>query len=163
MQLMPSMLRHLPTLITVFALPAIFASCSDPLRSSATADTAQLLVASGSDATTASDRADIVSAQILGDRLELRVHFGGGCAEHDFSLVYSGAFRESHPVQTDLSLRHDAHDDPCRALLSRDLTFDLSPLRRAYQAAYGPHGVIIVYLRAPGPDPGRVHTLRYLF
>ena len=96
------------------------------------------------------DPAEVLAARIDGDRLHLQVRFGGGCRDHHFSLLHGGVFMESEPVQTRLQLAHDAHEDPCRALLSRELTFDLTPLRRSYEAAYARTGTIVIHLLEPG-------------
>jgi len=84
--------------------------------------------------------------QLAGDTLTLPIQYGGGCRVHRFGLLIDPAFRESHPVQVTARLAHDADGDLCRALLGQDLRFDLSPLRRRYQAAYG-------------PGPGEIHIL----
>lgn len=90
----------------------------------------------------------IREAAVEGPRLKLSVRFGGGCRPHDFGLVASSLFMESHPVQANLLLTHDAHGDMCRALLYRDLVFDLRPLRAAYEAAYpGSPGPVLLRLR----------------
>lgn len=75
--------------------------------------------------------------RIQGDLLRVDVTYGGGCAIHHFSLVAHGGWMESNPVQVQAFLAHDGHDDPCDALIHRDLRFDLSPLKRVYQDAYG--------------------------
>ncbi|TVP44656.1 MAG: hypothetical protein EA350_11065 [Gemmatimonadales bacterium] len=72
-----------------------------------------------------------------GDTLTLSIRYGGGCRVHRFALLVDPSFRESHPVQAAARLAHDADGDMCRALISEDLQFDLGPLRRHYQAAYG--------------------------
>ena len=138
----------------------LVAACNDPFWSSNNADTAHVLA--GSDPSVSrTDPVDIVHAEIQGDDLRLQLRFGGGCAEHDFALVHSGEFRESHPVQTTLTLMHDAHGDMCRALLRREITFDLSPVKQAYRRAYSEHGVIIVHLAAPGSTP--TPSVHYVF
>lgn len=88
-----------------------------------------------------------VSHRVEGDLLSLVVRYGGGCEEHRFALLVDPAFRESHPVQVGARLAHDSRGDLCRALLTDELTFDLSPLRVAYQAAYGSGpGTLVVVL-----------------
>jgi hypothetical protein len=77
---------------------------------------------------------------LAGDALALSVQLGGGCVEHSFKLCYSEAFKESSPVQADLWLVDRATEpDPCDALLTRELAFDLSALREHYGATY-PNG-----------------------
>ncbi|MFX0183100.1 MAG: hypothetical protein ACFE95_08480 [Candidatus Hodarchaeota archaeon] len=71
-----------------------------------------------------------------GDRLIIDLSYGGGCRNHNFSLIGSNVFKESNPVRTDIVLSHDANDDPCEAWLTEKLYFDLSPLKEAYQDAY---------------------------
>jgi len=81
------------------------------------------------------------------DTLTLSLQYGGGCRVHRFALLVDPAFRESHPVQVWARLAHDADGDMCHALISEDLQFDLGPLRRHYQAAYGSGpGVIAIVL-----------------
>jgi hypothetical protein len=77
------------------------------------------------------------SHALHGDTLTLSIEYGGGCHVHRFALLVDPAFRESHPVQVSARLAHDADGDPCRALILEDLRFDLAPLRRHYQDAYG--------------------------
>jgi hypothetical protein len=141
----------------------LLGGCSDPLRSGD--DRLPLLLPVGAEASAAtrrSDAAEIVEAKVEGDRLQLHLLFGGGCAEHDFALIHEGEFRESFPVQTTLTLAHDAHGDMCRALLSRELVFDLTPVKAAYQRLYGAQGPLDLQLREPGPA-GRSHTVRFVF
>jgi hypothetical protein len=60
------------------------------------------------------------------DSLEIRVRYGGGCKKHKFQLLWDGTERESFPVQIPLFLVHDNNDDPCKAIVSESLQFDLS-------------------------------------
>jgi hypothetical protein len=82
------------------------------------------------------DPVTIIGATIRGDSLELSVSFGGGCRDHEFRLITNGVFAESYPVQTWVRLDRDANNDMCKALLSRVLRFDLSPLKALYNSAY---------------------------
>jgi hypothetical protein len=110
------------------------------------------------------DPAEILHAQIAGDELRLDVRYGGGCAQHHFSLLHEGVFLESQPVQARLHLAHDAQGDRCRALIGRSLMFDLTPLKRAYQSSYqASRGAIIVHVIAPGSAQAHQPSLRYEF
>jgi len=84
-----------------------------------------------------SDPATLEDFVVSGDQLDVRVRYSGGCADHDFKLVAWGGWMESYPVQVKALLSHDARDDPCDAVVSKDLSFDLQPLKRAYQESYG--------------------------
>ena len=92
------------------------------------------------------------AATIVGDTLTVNVSYGGGCRTHQFTLLASDVFLESHPVQLGVSLAHEANDDLCRAWLREDYDFDLTPIKRMYQAAYRQDaGTVILRLeKAPG-------------
>lgn len=110
------------------------------------------------------DPVRILDAKVEGDLLQLQVQYGGGCREHDFSLLHSGIFMESLPVQTRITLAHDAHGDPCRALVGAQLRFDLTPLKQAFERDYRQRsGTIVVHLHPPGGTTGAAATVRYTF
>lgn len=94
------------------------------------------------------DPYDIEGASIAEDRLLVTVSAGGGCEDHDWTLCWpDGSFAESEPVQARMEIQHDDHDDPCDAIITEDLDFDLVPLKEAWMAAYGgSSGTIIVVL-----------------
>ncbi len=83
------------------------------------------------------DAVEILDAKLDAPLLELTVRYGGGCARHDFDLIVASGWRESFPVQVDVDLAHDGHDDPCDALPTETVRFDLTPLREAYEESYG--------------------------
>lgn len=92
------------------------------------------------------DRYEFRGARLDRDILEMDVSYGGGCADHDFYLIAQRSFKESFPVQNDLTLKHEDYDDPCDAWISTTLRFDLTALKRAYQEAYGDGGTLILNL-----------------
>lgn len=82
-------------------------------------------------------------ARINSATLELTVVSGGGCQEHTYSLTMTpAAFMESYPVQANLYLRHDAHDDPCDAIVTDTVEFDLGPIIALYKQMYGSSGQV---------------------
>ena len=83
-----------------------------------------------------SDPVTITSAVVKGDTLELWANYGGGCRAQSFLLLSDAAWMESYPVQVGVRLARDAQGDNCKALLSRMLRFDLTPLKVAYNEAY---------------------------
>ena len=97
----------------------------------------QVVIAENTDAPQwPSDPVTIVSAEVKGDSLELIVNYGGGCRAQSFLLLSDAAWMESYPVQVGVRVARDAQGDNCKALLSRMLRFDLSPLKAAYNEAY---------------------------
>lgn len=106
-----------------------------------------------------------VSAQ--GVLLQLEVTYGGGCGVHSFEAMAWGGWMESYPVQVNVILTHDDRDDPCDALVTDTLRFDLMPLRRRYEQDYpgsGPGETIVLRLTDPdeAPPPG-VRVVDYVF
>jgi hypothetical protein len=84
-----------------------------------------------------SDLITIAGTRFVGDTLVLSVTHGGGCRDHAYQLLAGTVWMESLPVQVAARLSHDANGDMCRALLSRDVKVNLTPLRDAYRRAYG--------------------------
>jgi hypothetical protein len=101
-----------------------------------------------------SDPVTIQGYAIVGDSLELAVTFGGGCRDHEFILLSDAAWMESYPVQVGLKLAHDANGDNCKALLSRTLRFDLSPLKEVYRSSYqSTSGIMKLNIRGTTASP----------
>lgn len=84
-----------------------------------------------------SDPYSILSAQITGDQLRLKVQYGGGCAEHTFSLMGPLTIPAGDPTPITAYLHHDANGDACEALITQDLIFDLTPLRDRWKNVTG--------------------------
>lgn len=112
----------------------------------------QVVIAENTDSSRwPSNPVTITSATVTGDSLELAVTYGGGCRAHAFLLLSDSAWMESYPVQVGVRLAHDNEGDNCKALLSRILRFDLTPLKTAYNAAYHTtSGVIRLNIRGGG-------------
>ena len=101
--------------------------------------------------------------RVSGDTLFVEVGHGGGCREHTYALFMSpAAFLESAPVQANLFLRHNAHDDPCDAWLQPTLAFDLRPVAALYQQSYGGLDEIILNVYDYFEEaPGRYVSVSY--
>lgn len=96
------------------------------------------------------DPASIQEASIQGDQLSLKVTYSGGGKKHDFTLFASEGFLESSPVQAELFLSHYAHGDSCEALITEELLFNLSPLKKLYKSMYQDNGPILLRIYEPG-------------
>ncbi|MGQ0539427.1 MAG: hypothetical protein ACT4R6_10800 [Gemmatimonadaceae bacterium] len=90
------------------------------------------------------DTLTIESATVSADTLAVTVRFGGGCRKHRFALLLGTAFMESHPVQIQARLAHDAAGDLCRALITESLKFDLTRLKQRYRASYGSGAAAVI-------------------
>ena len=91
---------------------------------------------------------ELKEAAITADTLAVKVSYSGGCRDHLFTLVASGAFMESDPVQLNVALAHNANDDPCEAWITEGYLFDLAPIKALYRKAYRQDsGVIVLQLK----------------
>ncbi len=108
------------------------------------------------------------TAEIHGDFLDVPATYSGGCTAHDLKAVAWGGWIKTDPVQLRVFLSHEDFDDACEALVTRVLSFDLGPVKGAYQADYGVEGPgeTTVILLLDDPDaagaPG-VRSLSYIF
>jgi len=90
--------------------------------------------------------------------LTISVTYGGGCEDHDFALIASELWALSNPPQVGIVLSHDAHHDLCKALITKVLTFDLTPLKERYSyGQYQNNGTIVLKLE------GYSNGIRYSF
>lgn len=95
----------------------------------------------------ASDPYSILNAVIDGDMLRLTVRYSGGCNEHGFNLMGPLTIPAGDPTDVTLLLHHNAKGDACEALITRDLVFDLTPLKERWKSVTGrTSGVISVLL-----------------
>ena len=92
------------------------------------------------------------AATITDDTLRLTVSYSGGCEPHEFTLVTSGAFLESSPVQLAISVAHNANDDPCEAYPTEHYYFDLTRIKALYQQAYQQEAGTIILLLENAPN-----------
>ncbi len=76
------------------------------------------------------DDLNIKHASIAGDCLTVELSYGGGCSEHDFELVLQPVMCIPPSVEVvQLTLLHNANGDACEALITDNLSFDLSSIR----------------------------------
>lgn len=105
-----------------------------------------------------SDPLSVLGASVVEDTLRMRVRYGGGCREHQFTLCWGGGFAESHPVQARLAIQHDAQDDLCRALVTKEIAFDIELLKERFWEMYRQRSGVML-LDIEGYEP----LVRYRF
>lgn len=96
-------------------------------------------------ATTANNSGDVYGLQmvnVVNNCLHLIVSYSGGCANHNFEMRWNGALMESMPPQAQLILYHNGNQDPCDAVLSEHLFYDLNELDPTHS-----YETIIVHLQ----------------
>ena len=119
--------------LLVLCVPLMVA-CSDSDNATGLEPNDTLLLVDGVGVDAKSDPFDVGSVRIVGDVLMIEVRYGGGCAEHSFTLLDTGIATKSIPPQHRLRLVHDGRGDTCEAYLTRELFFDISPLRKLYSS-----------------------------
>ncbi len=77
----------------------------------------------------ACDPYQLAGVALKGDVLCAETEFGGGCSDHVFNLLVDTDVMESDPPQVQAMLIHNANNDPCYALLTKKVGFDLTPLK----------------------------------
>ena len=82
------------------------------------------------------DEYQLNGATLADDTLTISVAYGGGCQTHEFTLIAADAFMESDPVQLSVSIVHNANLDFCERWVEEMYHFDLTPIKKMYQAAY---------------------------
>ena len=90
----------------------------------------------GQDIDTGEDRTPVLEE----DTLTLTVSYGGGCRDHDFTLVAAMIANEEcdlPPVVLDVFLAHDDRGDPCEAYPTDRYDFDLTPIKEMHRDACG--------------------------
>jgi hypothetical protein len=82
---------------------------------------------------------NMVDYRIEDDCLVLDLTYTGGCEEHDIKLAARG-WQKTDPPTVEAKIVHD-NTDPCDAILSETLSFDLSELQ------YADHSRLVIKLK----------------
>ena len=105
------------------------------------------------------DPLSFISAKIDGDCLVLTLQYGGGCKEHqiDLALIQSECGTPPLPPPT-FEIRHNANDDVCKALITKEYSFDISGIREN-----GKHKTdfILIIRNASGITSTNTYTYAY--
>jgi hypothetical protein len=90
----------------------------------------------------------ITTSRVEKSNLFLSVTYSGGCKEHNFELVAWNYFiMKPNEIQADILLSHDSNSDSCKAIIKKELCFDLSPLNSEYYKFFqSTSGTIVLLL-----------------
>ena len=116
----------------ILFMAAVFPACDDSYD---VASGAEDILVVDSHAGFSLDECRIKTIHVDTDILTAEVEYGGGCGNVEFKLLASSVFMESNPVQSAVTVSFK-DEDPCKALVTRQLRFNLRPLAEAYKAAY---------------------------
>lgn len=78
------------------------------------------------------DPLSLISAKVEGDCLIMTLQYGGGCKEHqvDLALIQPECGTPPLPPPT-FEIRHNANGDACRALITKEYSFDISGIKES--------------------------------
>ena len=68
-------------------------------------------------------------AFVDGDCLHLKISYSGGCREHTIDLARMNAWYTGSTSIPTFEIRHNANGDLCEAFFTKELAFDLTPLK----------------------------------
>ena len=87
---------------------------------------------------------------IVDDTLTVTLSRGGGCADHDFTLVAGHEFWPGEPIELDFTIVHDNMGDMCEAYPTDPVEFDLTEIKDLYEATYPTgDGVVVLVFKTP--------------
>ncbi len=97
----------------------------------------------------------VVEAEIQDDRLMVTVEYSGGSEEHEFDLFCSRALAKSLPPKANLYLSHNANGDMAKAMVRKELVFDLKPMEELKADQ------VVIQLYSPGESKPYEKQLMY--
>ena len=71
----------------------------------------------------------IQEAFVDGNCLQIKLSYSGGCKEHTIDLARMHPWTASSSTVPTFEIRHNANGDLCEAMFTRELRYDLTPLK----------------------------------
>ena len=72
-----------------------------------------------------SDPFQLLEVAIEDQLLKIEVSYGGGCEEHDFQVIWPEVITAGFPPDFSVVLNHQGNNDPCFAIITEVLEFDI--------------------------------------
>lgn len=99
-----------------------------------------------------SDVFKVEDAKIVGNKIEIKVSYGGGCENHSFELIGSPNISKSLPPIRSIQIIHRANKDACKALIIKEMAFNISAF------TYKKESGSTIYLQLDGWDEKLLYT-----
>jgi hypothetical protein len=96
------------------------------------------------------DYLKVLEQYVSGDYLILKVQYSGGCKEHEIKIFTTGALLKTNPPMAELFIYHDANNDSCEALITKELKINLIELRNFYKTNFNRIQIILLRIFEPG-------------
>ena len=71
-----------------------------------------------------SDSFDLLGVEVVDQKVNIVVRYGGGCENHEFCLIWPEVITAIYPPNFSVTLHHKSNDDPCYALITETISFD---------------------------------------
>ena len=115
-----------------------FISCKTfPSRSKDTSSHAKTLIINSSAVYSSGiNKVRILDSKIIGDILQIKIEYSGGCEKHDFNLIFNGVWKRSLPPKITLFLEHNYEHEKCKSLVSKIIEFDIKKLKEKNNEVY---------------------------
>lgn len=115
-----------------------FISCKTFLsRSKDTSSHAKTLIINSSAVYSSElNKVRILDTKIIGDILQIKIEYSGGCEKHDFNLIFNGVWKRSLPPKISLFLEHKFEHEKCKSLVSKIIEFDIKKLKDKNNEVY---------------------------
>ncbi len=106
---------------------------------------------------------NVKSVLLTGDELMFDVEYGGGCKEHELNLFAYKEIMKSNPAQVTVRLSHNSNGDMCEALISKNVSFDLSSLKEYLKQNFNIQDKVLLLLFDPSGKPLQSQVIEYNF
>ncbi|MEJ2616005.1 MAG: NigD-like C-terminal domain-containing protein [Ignavibacteriaceae bacterium] len=95
------------------------------------------------------DYLKVLEQYVSGDYLILKVQYSGGCKEHEIKVYTTGAILKTNPPQAELFISHNADNDSCEALITKELKINLIELKIFYKTNFNRIQIILLRIYEP--------------
>ena len=107
------------------------------------------------------DYLKVLEQLVSGDYLLLKVKYSGGYKEHEIKVYTTGAIIKTYPPQAELFISHNANNDSCEALITKELKINLVRLRYFYKTNFNGIQIILLRIYEPGSINPDLSLLEY--
>ena len=107
------------------------------------------------------DKLKVLEQNIIGDILTLKVQYGGGCKEHEIKVYSLKSIIKTNPPQFELFISHNANNDGCMMLITKEYNINLRDLKLFYKSHYNNVNILILDIYEPGSNVPVSPLLKY--
>jgi len=110
-----------------------------------------------------SDMININSVSLEKDILKFEMSYAGGCKTHVIDLYAYKEIEKSNPAQVTVMISHNANKDNCEALITKEVKFDLLPLKNFLKEHFNIQDKVMLLIFDPSGKPLRNSAIEFAF